>query len=650
MTGMTTSLAGLRRPSQWLQPGGRGVVGWSIVYSLSLCVILLLIAGLIDLCVHRGEVDIEPPDVNEARKLGGASLLIVPAGEKSRIVDSGVFPTIWQLRETIWGQPLSRLYRGFPPLRAVEPALSLYILQIACIGWLCGYSLGGISTGSLTIAQRISHSLREAIHRQALRLGVSDVEGKGRELAWKLFTHDVDQIHDTVRYQTEGWWRHGLSAVSLLLLSLIVDWRLTFYCLVPLLTAVALWHYERRRELAAQLMTEAETAVDLRLLSEGFHHPQLIKGFGMEQFEHERFRKHGHRLSDRRITGYRNAAGTRRLSRFLSIGFIAIAIYLAALRILSPDNPADGISLAKGLLCVFSLAVVAPSLSALWQLYVDRDALSRLHAGVKRYLSEIPEVGQAVGARFIEPVSKSIAVEGVTYTYQSRAVLEKLDLTISAHSTIAIISPESVTARVFAQLLPRFIEPQVGRILFDNQDIAFGTLESLRAETGYISGRDSVLTGTIIENLTCGDSAISLPDATEAAKKSHAHNFIQRLPQGYETVVGERGVTLDSGECFRLAIARALLRDPAVLIIEEPEIALDDDTKSLIDDSYARLCPGRTVIFLPTRLSTIKRCSRVVLLREGSIVADGKHADLVRNSEEYRHWEYTQFNVFQRRT
>jgi ABC-type multidrug transport system fused ATPase/permease subunit len=299
---------------------------------------------------------------------------------------------------------------------------------------------------------------------------------------------------------------------------------------------------------------------------------------------------------------------------------------------------------------VLSLAVAAPSLSALWQLYVDRDALSRLHAGVKRYLAEIPEVGQAVGARFIEPMSKSIAIEGVTYTYHGRPVLEKLNLTIPAHSTTAIISPEPVTARVLAQLLPRFIEPQVGRILFDNQDIAFGTLESLREETGYISGQDSVLTGTILENLTCGDSAISLPDATEAAKKSHAHNFIQRLPQGYETVVGERGVTLDSGECFRLAVARALLRDPAVLIIEEPDVALDDDTKSLIDDAYARLCPGRTVIFLPTRLSTIKRCGRVVLLREGSIVADGKHTDLVRNSEEYRHWEYTQFNSFQRRT
>jgi ABC-type multidrug transport system fused ATPase/permease subunit len=276
--------------------------------------------------------------------------------------------------------------------------------------------------------------------------------------------------------------------------------------------------------------------------------------------------------------------------------------------------------------------------------------LDRLHASVKRYLGEIPEVGQAVGARFVEPVSKEIVFEGVSYLHHGRPILEKLNVSFPAHTTTALVSPEPLTARVLAQLLPRFIEPQVGRILFDNQDIAFGTLESLRTETMFVSGRDSILTGTILENLTCGDSSISLPDATEAAKKSHAHNFIARLPQGYETVVGERGVTLDSGECFRLAIARALLRDPAVLIIEEPDVSLDDDAKSLLDDVFARITPNRTVFFLPTRLSTIKRCGRVLLLREGAIVADGKHADLVRHSEEYRHWEYTQFNAFQRRS
>ncbi len=397
MTGMTTSLEGLSRPGQWLQPGGRGVVGWSLVYAISWCLLLLMVAGLIDLCVHRGQLVVSADDKTLAHDLGGADLVMEFLEGHVRITDSGVFPTVWRVRGTIWEQPASKLYRGVAALRSDRPALSLFILLIACLGWICGYAYGGVSTGSLRIAQRIAHSLRESIHRQALRIGVSDVEGNERELAWKLFTHDIDQIHDKVREKTEGWWKHGAVVCLLLALALLVDWRLTFLCLIPLLVAIALWHYERGREHAAQELTEAETAVDLRLLSEGFHHPRLIKGYGMDQFEQERFNKHGHRLSDRRIAGYRKAAGVRHLSRFLSIGFLSIAAYLTAHRILSPDDATKGISLATGLLCVFSLAVIAPSLSALWRLYSTRDELGRVHAGIKKYLSEIPEVGQAVG-------------------------------------------------------------------------------------------------------------------------------------------------------------------------------------------------------------------------------------------------------------
>lgn len=648
-TGIPTSLEGLSGPKPWLQPGGRGVVGWSFVYALSWCVLLLLIAGLTDLCVHRGELVLAPGDLAEAQEIGGADLLIVSDQGAERISNSGVFPTVWQLRNSVWEQPASQLYRSVTALRYDRSALSLLILLISCTGWLCGYAYGGVSASSLRIAQSISHNLRESIHRQALRIGVSDVEGEVRNVAWKLFTHDVDQIHDKIREETEGVWKHGLVVLLLLALALVVDWKLTFLCLIPLLVAIALWHYERRREQAAQESTEVETAVDLRLLSEGFQHPQLIKGYGMDPFEQERFNKHGHRLSERRISGFRKAAGVRHLSRFLSIGFLSIAAYLTAHRILSPGNASQGISLASGLLCVASLIVLAPSVSTLWRLYTQRNELLRIYSVVRKYLSEIPEVGQAVGARFIEPVSKGIVFEGVSYAHHGRPLLEKLSTTIPALSTTAIVSPEPVTAEVFASMLPRFVEPQSGRILFDNQDIAFGTLESLRTETLFVSGRDSILTGTVLENLTCGDPAISLADATEAAKKSHAHNFIQRLPQGYETVIGERGVSLDAGESFRLALARAILRDPAVMVIEEPDVQLDDDTKSLIDDAYARLCPDRTVIFLPSRLSTIKRCARVILLREGAIVADGRHSDLVRHSEEYRHWEYTRFNAFQRR-
>jgi ABC-type multidrug transport system fused ATPase/permease subunit len=264
---------------------------------------------------------------------------------------------------------------------------------------------------------------------------------------------------------------------------------------------------------------------------------------------------------------------------------------------------------------------------------------------IYRYLAAIPEVGQAVGAKFLQPVAKSIILESVTYHANGCDLLKNCDLRIAARTSTAVISLDPAVRRAVAFLLPRFIEPQSGRVLFDSEDTAWATLESLRAETVYVGGADPFFTGTVAENLTCGDSRFSVQEAMEAAKQAHAHNFIQRLPQGYDTVIGEHGERLDAGQAFRLGLARAILRKPAVMIIEEPAETLDEDTKALLDDAYNRITRERTVIFLPTRLSTVRRCDPIVLVHDGRVAATGNHETLVRQSELYRHWEYVNFKA-----
>lgn len=150
-----------------------------------------------------------------------------------------------------------------------------------------------------------------------------------------------------------------------------------------------------------------------------------------------------------------------------------------------------------------------------------------------------------------------------------------------------------------------------------------------------------------MENIVAGLPNSGLADVTEAAKTTAiAQHFIQRLPQGYETVIGEHGEALDAGQAFRLALARAILRDPALLIIEEPSHSLDEDTKALIDDAYQRIAVRRSVLYLPNRLATLKRCDEIILLHQGQITARGTHAQLVKTSQLYRHWEYVRFNEF----
>jgi ABC-type multidrug transport system fused ATPase/permease subunit len=237
--------------------------------------------------------------------------------------------------------------------------------------------------------------------------------------------------------------------------------------------------------------------------------------------------------------------------------------------------------------------------------------------------------------------------ESVTYNLpDKRKLLDKLDLQLPAGDVTAIVSLDPLEARAIAYLLPRFIEPQSGRILFDGDDIAWVTLESLRAETIYVGGADPFFTGTVYENISGGDTQFSLSDVTDAAKITHAHNFIVRLAQGYETLLGEHGEQLDAGESFRLGLARAMLRKPALLIVEEPEAPLNEDTKTLLDDAYNRILRDRTVIFLPTRLSTLRRAQRIVLVHEGKVEGIGTHAALVQKSALYRHWEYMRYNQF----
>jgi ATP-binding cassette subfamily B protein len=195
-------------------------------------------------------------------------------------------------------------------------------------------------------------------------------------------------------------------------------------------------------------------------------------------------------------------------------------------------------------------------------------------------------------------------------------------------------------------LIPRFLDPSSGEILIDGHNLRWVTLDSLRVQVGMLLQHNLVFNDSVANNIGCGDQTYTLPKIIEAAKVAHAHQFIQKLPKGYQTLIGEQGHYLNAAETFRIALARAILRDPALFIIEEPATPLEEETKDLVDDTLARVLPGRTVIFLPHRNSTIRSCDRVYLLNNGQVEAAGDHREMLTQSELYRHLQYMEFNVF----
>jgi ABC-type multidrug transport system fused ATPase/permease subunit len=630
-----------------VQGAGAAIVLWSVLGALAAAALLIALTVLIDVLAGGGSANLSADDAAQYGDLQELGVQAETARDGTvHAVNAGLLPTAVRYADRFVHGWLLAAWHSFPAFRDNLGTVSVLILVIAVLGLLRIVTLSRSRALGTRAALHIAAQLRTGIHRQALRLGPSDLEGNEQQQAVDLFTDDVDRIRDGVSAWITRLPSEAILACLLLLLAFLIDWRLTLQCLLPLGIAWWMADYERTRARPARALAEPRAATELRPLADGLRKPRLVRGYHMESFEHEHFRKHLDRFTQRIAAGREREIWALWIARLCAVICVAVVLYFVSARVLSPDRPLP-FSSAALLLAIF--ARLTPVWQTIRDLAAARLAVNVSGDKVQRYLNEIPEVGQAVGAKFLEPVTKSIIFEAVSYRRGDRVFLQDFDLRLPARTTIGLVSLDSLSARAAAFLLPRFIEPHKGRVLFDGEDTAWATLESLRAETIYVGGGDPCFTGTVLENITGGDARFSVQDATDAAKLVHAHNFILRMPQGYETVLGEHGEQLDAGQAFRLGLARAVLRNPAVLIVEEPAAPMDEDTKALLDDAYNRLVKGRTVIFLPGRLSTVRRCEQVALLQDGKVVAIGPHDKLIRESELYRHWEYVTFNAFRQR-
>jgi ABC-type multidrug transport system fused ATPase/permease subunit len=217
---------------------------------------------------------------------------------------------------------------------------------------------------------------------------------------------------------------------------------------------------------------------------------------------------------------------------------------------------------------------------------------------------------------------------------------------IPAGARTALIGSDDDSKLALACLIPRLIDPKSGRVLIDGRDLRDVTLESVRAQVATVLQADLVFTDSVLVNIGLGDPINNLPRVIEAAKVTHAHHFIQDLPHGYDTVIGPLGHYLKPDEQFRIALARAYLHDPSVLIVEEPNVPIDSDTQHFVDDTLARLAIGRTLILIPHRLSSLRASDHVIILHKGRVEETGSPARLQAESKLYRHLIYTEFNEF----
>ncbi|MBV9125429.1 MAG: ABC transporter ATP-binding protein [Planctomycetes bacterium] len=485
--------------------------------------------------------------------------------------------------------------------------------------------------------------LRRAVYHHTYRLGTLAFRSLGPGEAVSIFARQMEALYEGLYTGLTVTVREPVKFGLLLIFALLVNWSLT---LVFLAIAILVWWlaqqlsgYFHQRDQEAR----GRAAEHLALLQESLMMMRLVKTFLMEPFNQNRV--------DQQLTQHNAALATRsrleaiRQPALIVVGTLGglLLLYTAGLIVVSGYlRPAGAITLAAALASLYW-----PVLS--W--WEHRRALQRGQAAalvIFKFLDRPGQVGQVVGAEFLPPLSQQLEFDKVSLKEPGtgRKLLDEVSFVVKAGERVGLVGPEDEEKHAVVYLIPRFLDPTSGEIRIDKRNLRWVTLESLRAQTAMVMQHSLTFNDTVANNIGCGDPSYNLPKIIEAAKIAHAHNFIQKLPKGYETPIGELGHSLNTSEQFRVALARAILRDPAILIIEEPLAPLDDDSKAQVDDTFARVLPGRTVIFLPHRVSTTRSCDQIFLLHKGRIEAAGEHRELLASSQLYRHLQYLEFNEF----
>jgi subfamily B ATP-binding cassette protein MsbA len=508
---------------------------------------------------------------------------------------------------------------SFPLIAAIRGAADY--LATYCVKW---------------VGNRVIMDLRNAMFSHLHSLSVSYFSRSRTGELIARTANDTSLVERVVSTVIGDMAKEPLTLVAMIGWVFYTDARLALvsFVLFPLcIVPVALFGRRVRRHARE---AQARIADVISILQETVSGVRIVKAFGMEKYETDRFMSQTKAFFSRRMRVERSSTVVEPI--IVVIAAAGAALVLTYVRIVQ-----------------MPLENFVAFVTALFLMYDPVKKLSRLHLLVQQSSAAADRVFEVLdtpstvadrpGARDFAGPILSIRFEDVHFAYDDKPVLQGIELDVRAGERIALVGSSGAGKTSLVNLLPRFYDVTQGRIALNGTDIRDLTLVSLRRLCGLVTQETFLFNDTVANNIAYGTTAASRDQIVAAARDAYAHEFIQEMPEGYDTVIGERGVRLSGGQRQRLAIARAILRNPPILILDEATSALDTESERMVQAALDQLMRGRTVFAIAHRLSTIVHCDRILVLDGGRIVEQGAHAGLLAANGVYRRLYDLQFGM-----
>lgn len=496
------------------------------------------------------------------------------------------------------------------------------VVAIAVIGAISSYTENYLTT---SVGQWVMHDLRKNVyhHIQRLSLFYYDHQKTG-ELISRV-TSDIDAVQSFISSALLGMLVDVMTLLGMLVVMFVLDWRFTLISLsVAPVLFIVIHNFTHRIKKASREVRQKEGEI-VSVIQEVFSSIRVVKAFARERYEEKR-------LEAESLESVQIALRARVYKALLSpsvdiivaAGTCLVLWYGARLVMVGRLNPGD--------LIVF-LLYLGKMYKPMRDLAKMTDTTSKAAVGYER-IKEVLDTDQDVrnlpGARHAPPLKGLIEFHHVNFSYDGeRAALNDITFRIEPGQVAALVGPTGAGKSTIISLVPRFYDPNSGQVMIDDFDVRRFKIKSLRQQISFVLQETILFRAPIWQNIAYGRPEASYEEIIEAARLANAHEFIEKMPQGYDTMLGERGETLSGGQRQRIAIARAVIRNSPVLILDEPTSGLDAASEELVFDALTKLMRGKTAVVIAHRLATIRNADIIFVVKDGGIAERGNHQELL---------------------